>query len=421
MATLDKSLRPDLRIAVAGLGAIGARVVEALDRGIDGLVLNAVSVKNSEKHQNLLANLTRTPAVLPIEALVDVADIVIECAPSKLVRSIVAPFVSNGKTAIVLSAGALLDHEDLVELAKQNGGQIVVPTGALIGLDAVSAAAVGKVHSVRMVTRKPIRGLAGAPYIVDNNIDIEQITEPLKIFDGTAREAAKGFPANVNVVAALSLAGIGPDRTKIEIWADPSLTRNTHRIDVEIRFCPFFHVDRKYPLRKPKNGSHHRALGYCLSSQATCITARRNMTMVCQLRIGLESDQATAASIFAAGSVAYLIFLGTFLYAIGFVSQYIVPKTIDTGPTSPLRTALLINMVLMSIFAVQHSSMARQGFKKLLVRFASPAIERSTYVLLASLTLILLFWQWQPMPTMVWSIGKPVLAAVAIAGGFWAG
>jgi aspartate dehydrogenase len=254
MATLDKSLRPDLRIAVAGLGAIGARVVEALDRGIDGLVLNAVSVKNSEKHQNLLANLTRTPAVLPIEALVDVADIVIECAPSKLVRSIVAPFVSNGKTAIVLSAGALLDHEDLVELAKQNGGQIVVPTGALIGLDAVSAAAVGKVHSVRMVTRKPIRGLAGAPYIVDNNIDIEQITEPLKIFDGTAREAAKGFPANVNVVAALSLAGIGPDRTKIEIWADPSLTRNTHRIDVESDSARFSMSIENIPSENPKTG-----------------------------------------------------------------------------------------------------------------------------------------------------------------------
>jgi protein-S-isoprenylcysteine O-methyltransferase Ste14 len=118
------------------------------------------------------------------------------------------------------------------------------------------------------------------------------------------------------------------------------------------------------------------------------------------------------------GSAAYLIFLGTFLYAIGFVSQYIVPKTIDAGPTSSLPMALLINMVLMSIFAVQHSGMARQGFKKLFARFASPAIERSTYVLLASLTLILLFWQWQPMPTIVWSIENPVFAVVAIAGGF---
>ena len=118
------------------------------------------------------------------------------------------------------------------------------------------------------------------------------------------------------------------------------------------------------------------------------------------------------------GGLAYLIFLGTFLYAIGFVSQYFVPKTIDTGPTSSLPTALAINLVLMSLFAVQHSGMARQGFKKLFARFASPAIERSTYVLLASLTLILLFWQWQPMPTVAWHIENPVLAGVAIAGGF---
>ena len=118
------------------------------------------------------------------------------------------------------------------------------------------------------------------------------------------------------------------------------------------------------------------------------------------------------------GGLAYLIFLGTFLYAIGFVSQYVVPKTIDSGPASALPTALLINLMLMSIFAVQHSGMARQGFKKLFARFASPAIERSTYVLLASFSLILLFWQWEPMPTVVWNIEGPVFAGAAVAGGF---
>jgi aspartate dehydrogenase len=254
MANLEKSLRPDLRIAVAGQGAIGTRVVEALDRGMDGLVLTAVSVQNPEKHRSRLAGLRRPPAILPIEALADVADIVIECAPSQLVRSIVAPFVGRGKTAVVLSAGALLDHEDLMELAKLHGGQIVVPTGALIGLDAVTAAAVGQIHSVKMVTRKPPRGLAGAPYVVDNNIDLERITEPRKIFDGTAREAARGFPANVNVAAALSLAGIGPDRTKIEIWADPSVTRNMHRIEVDSDSACFSMAIENIPSENPKTG-----------------------------------------------------------------------------------------------------------------------------------------------------------------------
>jgi protein-S-isoprenylcysteine O-methyltransferase Ste14 len=120
----------------------------------------------------------------------------------------------------------------------------------------------------------------------------------------------------------------------------------------------------------------------------------------------------------AYGALAYLVFLGTFLYAIGFVSQLVVPKTINTGAASSWPAALLTNVVLMSIFAVQHSGMARQGFKRLFTRYASPAIERSTFVLLASLSLILLFWQWQPMPAVVWNIEGPVFAAAAVAGGF---
>jgi aspartate dehydrogenase len=254
MANVSGRSPADVRVAVVGLGPIGIRVVEALDRGIDGLVLAAVSVQNPEKHRSRLAALKRPPAILPIEALNDIADMVIECAPARLLGSIVAPFVESGKTAVVLSAGALLEHEDLIELAKQNGGQIVVPTGALIGLDAVTAAAVGTIHSVRMVTRKPVTGLAGAPYIVENNIDIERITEPLRIFEGTAREAAKGFPANLNVAVALSLAGIGPDRTRLEIWADPALTRNVHRVEVESDSARFSMSIENIPSENPKTG-----------------------------------------------------------------------------------------------------------------------------------------------------------------------
>jgi aspartate dehydrogenase len=243
-----------LRVAVVGLGAIGGKVVEALDRGIDGLALAAVSVQSPAKHAEFLARLKARPDILPIDALAAIADIVIECAPARLVRPVVAPFVASGKTAIVLSAGALLENEDLIELAKQNGGQIVVPTGALIGLDAVTAAAEGRIHSVRMVTRKPVQGLVGAPYLVENNIRIESITEPLKIFEGSAREAAKGFPANLNVAVALSLAGLGPDRTRLEIWADPALTRNTHRIEVESDSARFSMTIENVPSENPRTG-----------------------------------------------------------------------------------------------------------------------------------------------------------------------
>jgi aspartate dehydrogenase len=242
------------KVAIAGLGAIGTEVARALDEGIDGLELAAVSAANIDKHKPWLDQLHQMPATLPIEALADVADIVIECAPSKLVRAIVAPAVSRGKIAVVLSVGALLENEDLIALAKTHGGQIVVPTGALIGLDAMTAAAVGTIHSVRMVTRKPVAGLVGAPHLVAHKIDIEGITEPLKIFEGTAREAAKGFPANLNVAVALSLAGIGPDRTRVEIWADPTVTRNTHRIEVDSDSARFSMGIENIPSENPKTG-----------------------------------------------------------------------------------------------------------------------------------------------------------------------
>jgi aspartate dehydrogenase len=254
MADSSENMCGNQRVAVVGLGPIGRKVVEALDQGIGGLVLAAVSVQDPAKHQDFLAKLKKPVAILPIDGLAEVADLVIECAPGKLVRSIVAPFVSRGKTAVVLSAGALLENEDLIALARQNGGQIVVPTGALIGLDAMTAAAEGKILSVRMVTRKPVKGLVGAPYLVEHNIDIEHITEPLRVFEGTAREAAKGFPANLNVAVALSLAGLGPDRTRLEIWADPTLTRNVHRMEVDSDSARFSMTIENIPSENPKTG-----------------------------------------------------------------------------------------------------------------------------------------------------------------------
>jgi aspartate dehydrogenase len=107
---------------------------------------------------------------------------------------------------------------------------------------------------VRMVTRKPVRGLAGAPYLVEHNIDIEDITEPLRIFSGTPREAAIGFPANLNVAVALSLAGIGADETTLEIWADPALERNVHRIEVVADSASFSMTIENVPSDNPRTG-----------------------------------------------------------------------------------------------------------------------------------------------------------------------
>src|SRR6202034_1977644 len=163
--------------------------------------------------------------ILSAEALAQSCDIVVECLPPDIFRKL-ASFVAAARNILMpLSRDQLLENWDLVERAKQTGARILVPTGFLLGLDVVRAAAEGAIHSVTMVTRKPPNGLEGAPYLIERGMSLADIKEPTKIFDGSAREGARGFPANVKLAAALSLAGIGPDKTRLEIWADPTITR----------------------------------------------------------------------------------------------------------------------------------------------------------------------------------------------------
>jgi aspartate dehydrogenase len=242
------------RVAIAGLGAIGREVARALARGLPGLALACAAARDQGKAQAWLEREKIPCPIVPLGDFPQHADLAIECAPAALLEEICRPMLEAGKEVLVLSCGALLQRPDLIELARTHSGRISVPTGALIGLDAVAAAAEGTIHSVRMTTRKPPNGLAGAPYLVANKISVEGLNEAKRVFSGTAREAALGFPANVNVAAALSLAGIGPDRTMIDIWADPAVSRNCHTIEVDADSARFTMSIENVPSDNPRTG-----------------------------------------------------------------------------------------------------------------------------------------------------------------------
>jgi aspartate dehydrogenase len=243
-----------LKVGLAGLGAVGREVARRLEAGIPGLSLAAVSVRDVATAKRAIPAIgDRIPVVAP-EALAATCDIVVECLPPTLFRAVAQSVIDRGKIFMPLSVGQLIEHWDLVARAKETGARILVPTGALIGLDAVRAAAEGSINSVAMITRKPPDGLDGAPYLVERGISLKGLKEPTKIFDGTAREGARGFPANVNVAAALSLAGVGPDRTRLEIWADPTITRNTHRIEVDADVARFSMMIEGVPSENPRTG-----------------------------------------------------------------------------------------------------------------------------------------------------------------------
>jgi aspartate dehydrogenase len=223
-----------LRVGVIGCGTIGAEICQAIDRGVVEAALAGVSDIDAAKAQALAQGLGARPPVLPQGELIGASELVVEAVSRAVAPSIIAACLERGRDVMVMSVGGLLERVDeFVGLARRQGRRIYVPTGAIAALDAVKGACVASVSRVTLTTRKPPKGLEGAPYVVQNRIDLGAVREPTVIFTGPAREAVPAFPANVNVAAALSLAGIGADRTLVRVVADPTGTRNVHEIEAE--------------------------------------------------------------------------------------------------------------------------------------------------------------------------------------------
>ncbi len=215
-----------MKVGIVGLGVIGQLVAEALDgpAGLEGLELAAISVRDPARAAGTLARLSRPVPLLAIDALVARVDIVFDCAVAAAMDDIAPPAIEAGRIFMTMNSGALLARPALFERAAQTGARIMVPSGGIVGFDGLRALARKGFDSVTLVSRKPPESLADAPHVVAMGYDLSALREAMLVFEGSAAEAARAFPANANVAATLSLATLGPERTRVQMWADPHVT-----------------------------------------------------------------------------------------------------------------------------------------------------------------------------------------------------
>jgi aspartate dehydrogenase len=241
------------QIGIVGLGTIGRAVARAVAEGMPGCALVGGTSRDEARAKAFLGTLPGAPPYLVLPRLVEAADLVVEAATREALIELAPLVLGAGRDLLVLSVGALLDHPEWIGLAAAHGARIHAPSAAIAGLDGLKGAAVaGHLASVLMETRKPPRGLAGAPGVAGR--DLEALREETLVFEGNAREACRAFPANVNVVAAVSLAGLGPDATRIRVYAVPGLAMNRHTVTAEGAFGRLRIEIENVPSANPRTG-----------------------------------------------------------------------------------------------------------------------------------------------------------------------
>ena len=248
-------MQKTLRVALLGGGTIARLVLERSRAGeLPGIQFVALSGRGAASRGAGLAREFGLPYAVGRAFLEHGPDAVLEAASHEAVRQHLVPLLEAGVTVIVLSAGALADDElrhRAEEAARRSGGRLVVPSGGIGGLDALKAACEAGVDEVSIQVAKPPAAWKGIPYVDALGIDLARLREPRTLFEGSAREGVPHFPQNVNIAAVLALAGIGPDRTRLKVVADPGLTLNTHTIRVSGRTGRFSVVLENVPM--PEN------------------------------------------------------------------------------------------------------------------------------------------------------------------------
>ncbi len=229
-----------LRVGIIGGGTIARLFLEHIGRGALGdATVVAIAGRSGRSRGKLLAREFGVAFVTDLEGLLTrKPDVVVEAASHEAVRKYGEPLLRQGIALIVLSAGALCSDRlraRLERAAEKNGGLLYVPSGGIGGLDALKAARIAGIQAVTIAITKPPAAWKGIKYVEKLNVDLEGLREPRTLYEGPAREGVPLFPANVNIAAVLAMAGIGFDKTRLRVVADPALRYNTHYIDIRAR------------------------------------------------------------------------------------------------------------------------------------------------------------------------------------------
>lgn len=222
-----------MRIIIVGLGAIGGFLLKELAGDPEFEIAGICEIDSQLAHCRLSELSLPGTLLKDLDDLPDDTDIYIEVAGAMVARKVAELALSRGKTAVIASIGALGDISDLTKLAYSKGGKLILPSGAIVGLDGLKAIPPESIKSVKLISTKPLRNFVNIAYLEKKGINVKKIKEPTRIFTGSAREAAKNFPKSANVAATLGYASIGLDRVEVEIWADPESELNRHRITIE--------------------------------------------------------------------------------------------------------------------------------------------------------------------------------------------
>lgn len=224
-----------MKVNIIGCGSLGTELARALEKDEEIDVIY-ISDKKKERANELIRSSNRIRFQREPKGVMEKVDMVIEAASQDAAREYVPMALEKGKDVIVMSVGALVDDEFRAKcrlMAKKNKCRVYIPSGAVAGIDGLAAAACGKIEEVLLISYKPPEAFEGVKYLQDRQINLDAITRATIIFDGHARDAVRYFPRNINVAATVSLAGIGFEKTRVRLVADPTARRNTHRIIVK--------------------------------------------------------------------------------------------------------------------------------------------------------------------------------------------